>query len=284
MSERCPRCGGMLNDDNVCPLCGYKGKGISTKPSASEGFNNLESIYNSEVGVKEETTDNKVSETDAQNTYSYENQNVNYAYNDGGNDKKLSKAILIAAVLIILGVIAVIVFVVRGGFNGIGNKTVNESEFDAYYDTLFVDIYNNECVLEDICNKVYLIWDDAVSQYEEDETRKYTKDDKGNFYSDYNDALEKYFDSDEYETTAGDFFEVDEEIEECLQMVLNYTGDNEDKYNAILIFYSHYCEFYNLAFFDYNDLEEFYTTFCEIEDEFSDIYYTAYSYYSGYTA
>lgn len=169
MLIKCPECKKKIsNTVNVCPNCG-----------------------------KELTEDDKVKAFQKQR--------------DNANKKKIMVAISIFFVVAITIITAVCI--INHNYNVKKQQEEQKKQeqaikdfwdnSSAYYSLLSVLLVNEGTYYD----KLESIWKNAIYKTSDTETDKFTKDETGEFYDDFNDAFSSYYDSDDYETDRKDVTE-----------------------------------------------------------------------------
>ena len=135
-----------------------------------------------------------------------------------------------------------------------------EQQYQEYYDTAVDKMLDTLVKAETLCNLTLSVWHDSIWKVENKETEAYTKNEKGVFFDDFNDALYKLNNSDEVKSMVEDVQKNDMEIEELVKLIKNppdkFRGNMLD---AFANYYTEYKSFVILTL-DYN---ESYNSFSE---------------------
>lgn len=181
------------------------------------------------------------------------------------NEQKKKKPIW----LIVLGALAVIGFFIYSRVNYVNNciKAVNS-------------MMEGAKIAESAGGMVLDVWHDSIWNTDNEKTNKYTKDDNGYFYTDFNDALSKYVSSDEYGNSVNSILSQREEATKYMRKIRRGVPKKHERlYSDIEELYDTFVEFSNLAmYFDgsYNSVLE---KFNELDDKIVTEYRKVCSYF-----
>ena len=123
---------------------------------------------------------------------------------------------------------------------------------------------------EKCCNEILDIWHDCIWQEDDENTSEYTKDVLGNFYEDFNDALNNYSSSDTYKQHVS-------KIQDNLEEVKGYLNEARKSkipskyskmYDQLEELYELYIEFTNLPIRMNGSYNSFSEDFGRIDDDF----------------
>lgn len=151
-------------------------------------------------------------------------------------EEKIKKylSILLVAVLLIGGIFFI-------------DKSVKEINYRNDFDDIVYSI--QECA-SDLGNTLILmgdIWNNSINKKSDEKTDNYTKNEKGVFYDDFNDALAKYYDSDEYKEIVDKITEKNNYIYELTNRLQNPPKKYNRAYEELVTFYGYYVKFMNMA-------------------------------------
>ncbi|MBQ6231318.1 MAG: hypothetical protein IJJ74_09430 [Eubacterium sp.] len=91
------------------------------------------------------------------------------------------------------------------------------------------------------------VWVDSIYKEDNEETNKYTKDENGEFYEDFNDALGKIWSVEDNYLKYKDISDAQSEVQSLMKKLINPPEECKEAYNAIKELYDHYIEFSNLV-------------------------------------
>ena len=157
-----------------------------------------------------------------------------------------------------------------------------ETKYQVTYDKAFKSIQEVCVESESSSNKMLKIWHNSIYKVDDEETNEFTKNENGIFYTDFNDALGKYYESNEY---LKYYEKAKSSLDDASLLIkkLNKPTDKFEKaFDALLDYYAHSKDFYNLAFNmqgSYNSCSEKYN---QLENEYNDIFQKAMAYSSYY--
>lgn len=139
-----------------------------------------------------------------------------------------------------------------------------EEYYLGVYDTQIMKMLDSACIAEELCNITLAVWHDSIWKKDNKNTKAYTKNEKGKFYEDFNDALYALNNSDEYKDKVKQILEFDNDIEKMNEVIKNppekYKGNMLDAY---IDYYLQYQEYIDFTLY-YN---ETYNSFCERFDQ-----------------
>lgn len=151
-------------------------------------------------------------------------------------EEKIKKylSILLVAVLLIGGIFFI-------------DKSVKEINYRNDFDDIVYSI--QECAVD--CENTLIligdIWHNSINKKSDEKTDNYTKNEKGLFYDDFNDALAKYYDSDEYKEIVDKITEKNNYIYELTNRLQNPPKKYNRAYEELVTFYGYYVKFMNMA-------------------------------------
>ncbi len=180
--------------------------------------------------------------------------------------KKKSKAPIIAVIAVLLvavGVAAYFLFIKKDDSKKDGKATdqvVEQNtqaseqasgdvikEFKENYSSTVSKMCSGALQAEEFGHFYYNVWYNSIYKEESEETDKYTKDENGEFYDDFNDALNQiYADEDCYQKMKA-IGDNQVEVQDLMKKLINPPEECKESYEAIKEMYDHYIEFTNLV-------------------------------------
>lgn len=174
---------------------------------------------------------------------------------------KKYKALILVLSLIILGVVSF-------HFVSLYKEEIYQDKYDEIVDELG-DVFSQT---EKASVIKISVWKNSIYKTSDDETDEYTKNDKGVFYSDFNDALQKLNDSEKfnnyYKTASKKLNDVSRQIKELNKPSSKYTK----AFDELLEFYSLSNQFFDLTFNSIESLQ----TFTEKQNQLDNDVYESY--------
>ena len=169
--------------------------------------------------------------------------------------------------------IASLILIIVAGLLFYGHKKYKEYEYQKNYDTAVYSMLDNSANGEKLLNELLDVWHNSIWQIEDDEIDIYTKDANGNFYEDFNDALDVYYSSEAFNDKYNEIVSNDNDIRTIVHSLNNPPKKFETAYEKFIDYYSWYSEFIDLAMnqnnLSYKEVSEQYDS---LEDEFKGIY------------
>lgn len=136
-------------------------------------------------------------------------------------------------------IILLIVLLTIGGIFYI-DKSVKEINYRNDFDDIVYSIAECSDDMIDTLNMISKIWYNALFKKADEETDVYTKNEKGYFYSDFNDAVANYYDSEQYLTSI-------EKIKNQVNKIYSLTKRLQDppkKYSQAYADFATYYEYF----------------------------------------
>lgn len=100
---------------------------------------------------------------------------------------------------------------------------------------------------ENACNTIVAVWNNSIWRYEEKTTDKYTIDEDGYFYEDFNDALDKLFSDEDFIDDLRDIAENLQEVNSRMKELQSPPKGCEQLHDAFMDFYDEYYILVNCA-------------------------------------
>jgi len=154
--------------------------------------------------------------------------------------KKSSKAKIVIIVVLVVALLGGGIFFL-----------INQSKKTAYqenYNQAVGKLVGNAVNTETFLNTLNKVWTNSIYKTSSDETDKYTKDENGNFYEDFNDAISKLYADNEVLTVLKEMETTHLEIEELIRELNNVPSGFENAHTALMELYTSYSDFYQLIY------------------------------------
>jgi|GEM_PF-4942410 len=144
------------------------------------------------------------------------------------------------------------------------------------------DMYSAAAYAEDTCNMIVNVWHDAIYKENDSDTIQYVTNDSGYFYSDFNDALAEYGESDEYTDNVNEIKQYDSEVLKSMKSIRG--AEDTGKYSKLVEkveeLYDSYLKFVNLPIYINGSYKSFNEDFENYDNEFFELYRTIPSYFT----
>ncbi len=118
---------------------------------------------------------------------------------------------------------------------------------------------------ETACNKIVAVWSNAIWNNQDIETDKYTTDEGGFFYEDFNDALDNLFTDEDFLNDLRDINDNLDEVNSMMRDLQNPPKGCEQIHDAFMDFYDEYYELVNCALDPTGSLETYADEFKEAD-------------------
>ena len=162
--------------------------------------------------------------------------------------KKSKKGIIICIILILA--------IALGGFSYV--KYQSYSYNNTLRETISL-IANGAVESEEAGNLIHDVWFNTIFEESNSETDKFTKDNQGEFYEDFNDSIDNLYNDSDFISKISSIKENQEEVIENMKKLTNPPKEYEEAYTAVKTLYDDYMTFSNLvvdpegSIFDYTD-------------------------------
>lgn len=192
--------------------------------------------------------------------------------------KKKINAKVVVIVAVILAVIAAVIF----GAMAIKFKNEQEAkrkqeeqqskkqeQLDTYYNNLEEVSYmmlSSAADSENLGNLIVNVWSNSIYEREDKATDIYTME-NGVFLEDFNDALGKLFDSDEYAEQVQKVEESKDAATELMKTLINPPKEYEETYGLLEKYYESYLKLVNHVVNAEGSLNDFSDEFGELDEE-----------------
>lgn len=157
-----------------------------------------------------------------------------------------------------------------------------EQIYQEAYDEAVSTMLDTLVIAENICNETASVWHNSIWKIDSEETDPFTKDASGAFYEKFDDALNAFYDSDEYLDMAYEMWENDDYISLLLIVIKDppkkFSGGMLD---AFADYYAEYQAFLALAEENSESYKSFTEKFDAVEETSISAYRKAAFYMSG---
>ncbi|MBQ7646944.1 MAG: hypothetical protein IJS94_06725 [Clostridia bacterium] len=162
--------------------------------------------------------------------------------------KKIAILVSALTVSIILAVVGVIV----------GVRVYNLNQYEKLLNETYSEICDNASSAEAYATLQSKVWRNCIYNEDSTETDKYTKNGKGIFYEDFNDALRAFYDGESFTLSSVSTFDLS--IKVSMNKLKDYPSKYEEEYKSLKKLYTAYS---NLADLVIGDSSYSWTTFSE---------------------
>ncbi|SHJ67703.1 zinc ribbon domain-containing protein [Pseudobutyrivibrio xylanivorans] len=184
----------------------------------------------------------------------------NCGYNFSGYENNSSKQVKIIIIAIILAVVILAVGkYVYDYFARVNYKVRME---DCAY-TMIEGAANAETA----CNIIVSVWSNSIWKTQDIETDKYTTDEGGFFYEDFNDALDSLFEDEDFLNDLREINDNLEEVNDEMRELQNPPKGCSQMHDAFMDFYDAYYELVNCALDPTGNLESYSNDFSDADED-----------------
>ncbi len=188
------------------------------------------------------------------------------AGNDKANKSKSEKTQRKKNVTLVIFSVLLIAAV---GF-GFVQKQKSDYAVNLYLATYFMQ---DGCIkAETACNLIQKTWHNAIWKKSDQETNRYTKS-NGVFVSDFNDALDRLFEDEDFAAQLQEIAENQSHVNTCMKDLQNPPQKYQAGYQKITELYEAYLKFTNMALSPNGSLNSFAEDFEEIDKETVELLY-----------
>ena len=128
--------------------------------------------------------------------------------------------------------------------------------------------------LEDAAIKFLTVWNNSIYEIQDDETDKYTRNEDGTFYSDFNEALDLVIADRDYQRTLEKAEEARTEASDLMGKLTNPPRRYEEAYRNMKTLYSDYMAFYNIVVNPNGNYSTYSDKFEQARDKLLEAYYS----------
>lgn len=127
-------------------------------------------------------------------------------------------------------------------------NAIKKAEYQDNYNQVIIKMADNLGDIEAFLINKNNVWVNSIYKQSDTYTDKYTKDDNGWFYEDFDVAIDNLFEDSQVKTKLLSIDETHNEIELLIKELNNVPSGFENAYNALINMYSDYCDFYQLIY------------------------------------
>ena len=165
----------------------------------------------------------------------------------------------------------ILIFLIAVGF--VSCKAAINLSYQENYDKTVRYIIESAAEIEKCNNETMDVWYNSIHKIDNDFSDTYTKDEDGNFYEDFNDALDKYLESEKYKGYVSLSVAYQQDIIELLEKLHNPPKKYSQAYEEILNLYNEYDEYYRLVIeFPSMSYKEYSEKTYEVDEELVKLY------------
>ncbi len=227
---QCPYCGQQISEKAT--TCVYCGAGLKEEPVAEKVCPECGEIVSGYSAVCPKCG-YPINEATSTETQKVEVTNL--------NNKKSSKKKI---VLLFIAVIAIIIVVAGYKYAETENAKL---EYEQNYNEAVMLMAGGTAYAEATCTLIHEVWYNCIFEKSNSDTDEFTKDSRGRFYDDFNDALGNLWSSSVYERSTEEISENLQSVLEIMKEMKNPPKGYEDSYQALKELYDAYGEYMNLA-------------------------------------
>lgn len=158
---------------------------------------------------------------------------------------------------------------------------MEEAYYQECYDLAVDKMLDNLVIAEELCNLTLAVWHNSIWQVDSDDTNPYTKDENGEFFDDFNDALYNLCNSTDYQSMREEILSNDAELNNYLDIIK--MPPEKFKGNMLDAFINYYAEYQSFIEFALN-YNESYNSFSEKFDQIDETSIEAYRKAAFYTS
>lgn len=162
--------------------------------------------------------------------------------------KKLNKKMIIVAIAVILIIAAGVTsfFLIKSRNEATKAEKIH-SEYIDNMNQIYQHMYAGVLASEKICVRIHDVWYNCIYEKRDAETDKYTCDDYGYFYSDFNKALDKLCSEKEFTDSLSKIYDNKNTVNDLYVKLQNPSEDLEKCYDAMESTYNEYNKIINYA-------------------------------------
>ena len=230
---QCPECGREISDKvKTCPHCGYPFDGLP------ENNEEMQKVEISSVRLQQK------------------------------NPEKTKKFLMGISALVVVAIIAIAVI-------SLVNYQSQKKAFNSYIDNLTeisMIMLTGGAKAEELNNLTAKVWQNSIYEESDPETDEFTKDSRGIFYDDFNDALSSLYFDDSTQDSISEIEENQELVQLMMKDLQNPPEGLENCYETVTDLYTAYRSLTDLAINPSGSLRSFSEAKNEKVDTFLDLY------------
>ena len=176
------------------------------------------------------------------------------------NKKKKGKKGIIILFLVLFVIIAIGVLV------GVKYQTF---KYENNLKTTIYLIVDNAVEIEESGNLIHDVWYNSILEEDDSKTDKYTKNEFGEFYDDFNDSLSNLYSDSDFSSNIYSIKEDHEEIISNMKDLTNPPNKYKEAYSTMKTLYDDYIVFYNVVINPKGSILDFTEDFNEADEKLS---------------
>ncbi len=184
--------------------------------------------------------------------------NCGYNFSSEKNNSSKQVKIIITAIVLAVVILAVGKFV----YDYIASENYKMKVEDCAY-TMIEGAANAETA----CNKIVSVWSNSIWKTQDIETDKYTTDEGGLFYEDFNDALDSLFEDEDFLNDLREINDNLEAVNDEMRELQNPPKGCSQLHDAFMNFYDAYYELVNCAIDPTGNLESYSNEFSDADED-----------------
>ncbi len=188
-------------------------------------------------------------------------------WNCGYKIRKQKSSKLVWVIVIAVIVAGVILFVGKNFYDNVARTNYKMQIQDCAYNMI-----DGAADSETACNKILTVWHNSLFAIEDAETDKYTINQNGEFYDDFNDALGNLFNDVSFINQINSINHNVEQTNQTVKELQNPPKGCEQIHDAFMDFYDEYYELTNLATNPKGNYETFSNKFSEADSNSSKLF------------
>lgn len=166
-------------------------------------------------------------------------------------------------------IVPIIIAIVIGGVILAVGKTVHDKmaryDYEQRVKTCAYDMYNGAADTEDACNKIVSVWHDSIWKVNDNKTVLYTTNDSGQFYDDFNDALNELIEDESFQRDLRNIHDTYENVRSQIHDLQDPPKGCEKICDALMDAYDAYYEFTQCALDPEGTYESYSNSFNEAD-------------------
>ncbi len=165
---------------------------------------------------------------------------------------------MVIILIIIGGVISVLYFV--------NEKTTTYNKFCELYNTIIQGSAEAETTNNLICN----VWHNAILNIDDEKTDKYTKDENGKFYENFNDALDSLYRDQAFISKIENIYNQQSYAKNLIQDLLKHSKSFDEEYRDFKECYNLFLKFTDMSISPNGSLKTFSESHNELDEKIAD--------------
>lgn len=248
----CPKCNEKISDKaNKCVHCGFnltEEKMITCSECGKEMSPKKKICPNCGCPVSENNNDTEAAAQKVELTKVAVGKNTKMALLFAG----IGIAVLIIIMLLV---------------NGANSKSYKEN-----LDIIIVKMLDGGATAEECGNLIKKVWYNTIYEKSDYTTNKYTKDNYGRFYDDFNTSLNNLFYSSDFKEKIDSIKSNQEEVNDLMKKLKNPSSEWEEAYDDLKDYYDSYLDLTNLVISPTGSLTTFSSKFNDADTDMLNSY------------